>query len=232
MNQVVRLKPTFEAEVAESIAPADAKVRAAANSPKSLRTRARILNAALNLFVEIGYHEATNARIAEASKLTRGAMLYHFPDREALLEAVVPFIQEQRAKLLQAAAEQAPHTGDLIDHAIDSYWRLLSEPAFVAFAELENAARTDASVRERLVDAQAAFDRAEFGDDLSSVRHGADGARLQASRDLGRFLLEGLARARLSYDSEGRKDRLIAVVKRAAHILNRKGSLQDLWPEG
>ena len=36
----------------------------------------------MRLFVEIGYQAATNARIAEAVGLTRGAMLYHFPDRD------------------------------------------------------------------------------------------------------------------------------------------------------
>jgi AcrR family transcriptional regulator len=223
MNQVVRLKPAFDTDAAEPVEPVSVKVRAPANSPKSQRTRARILNAAMRLFVEIGYHAATNAKIAEASKLTRGAMLYHFPDREALVEAVVPFIQEQRARLLQAAAENVPAGADHIDHAIDSYWRLLSEPAFVAFAELESAARTDEALRVRLAEAQEAFDRADVGD--------AEGARFQASRDLARFLLEGLAGARLTYDAGGRAERLLAVVKRAAHILNRKGSPQDLWPE-
>ena len=37
---------------------------------------------------------------------------------------------------------------------------------------------------------------------------------------------------RLSYDADGRSERLLTVVKRAAHILNRKGLSQDLWPEG
>jgi AcrR family transcriptional regulator len=46
----------------------------AKDTPKSLRTRARILDAAMTLFAQIGYHAANNARIAEAADLTRGAM--------------------------------------------------------------------------------------------------------------------------------------------------------------
>ncbi|MEO6379912.1 MAG: TetR/AcrR family transcriptional regulator, partial [Caulobacteraceae bacterium] len=38
-------------------------------------------------------------------------------------------------------------------------------------------------------------------------------------------------RARLTYDGQARTERLLAVVKRAARMLNRKGSVQDLWPE-
>src|ERR1700722_130735 len=58
------------------------------DTPKSRRTRARILAAATRLFAEIGYHAAANALIAEAAGVTRGAMLYHFPRREGPLEAV------------------------------------------------------------------------------------------------------------------------------------------------
>ena len=58
--------------------------KTAADSRKSRRTRARILESAMRLFVEVGYAAATNPRIAEAAGLTRGAMLYHFPSREAL----------------------------------------------------------------------------------------------------------------------------------------------------
>jgi len=131
--------------------------RLAGDSPKSRRTRARILGVAMRLFAEQGYHPATNAVIAEAAGLTRGAMLYHFPTREALLEAAIPFIQAERARSFERVAHQMPTGADRTDHAIDSYWRLLHEPAFVAFGELEAAARTDERLRARLRDAQAAF---------------------------------------------------------------------------
>jgi AcrR family transcriptional regulator len=201
------------------------------NTPKSRRTRGRILEVTTQLVAQIGYAGATNARIAEAVGLTRGAMLYHFPDRESLLEAAVAHIQVQRERLLQAAVDVAPHGPERTDYAIDAYWRLLHEPAFVAFAELERAARTDPMVQTRVAAAQEAFDRAEVGDHLFDLVQGGKGARLQAGRDLARFMLEGLARARLAYDTDVRTENLLAVVKRAARMLNRKGSEHDLWPE-
>ena len=212
--------------------PSSSPVRVVPDTPKSRRTRARILDEAMRLFGEIGYAGATNARIAEAAGLTRGAMLYHFPDRESLVEAAVAHIQEQRQRLLQQAAETAPRGPDRTDHAINAYWAMLHEACFVAFAELERAARTDPLVRARVAEAQAAFDRAEVGDQLFDLVQGGVGARLQAGRDLARFMLEGLAQARLAYDAEARKANLLAVIKRAARMLNRKGSEQDLWPEG
>ena len=206
-------------------------VREMPDSPKSRRTRARILDAAMRLYADSGYQASGHAQVAEAAKLTRGAMLYHFPDRETLIKAVVPHIQSAREQLLQAAVNEAPHGADRTDYAIDSYWRLLQQIPFVAFAELERAARTDDLVREHLAPAQDAFDRAEVGDHLFDLVQGGSSPRLQAGRDLARFMLEGLSRARLAYDGEGRTERLLVVVKRAARMLNRKGSVQDLWPE-
>src|SRR6478609_6029220 len=112
----------------------DATIYPAKATPKSQRTRARILDAAMKLFAEVGYHAATNAVIADAAGLTRGAMLYHFATREELVEA--------------ALQHEAP---------------------FVAFAELEAAARTDAMLRARLAAAQAAFDRAQVGDRFGAL---------------------------------------------------------------
>jgi AcrR family transcriptional regulator len=209
-------------------AKSPAKARAA-DTPKSLRTRARILDAVMRLLAEVGYAETTNARIATETDLTRGALLYHFPTREALLDAVIAHVQAARARLLQEAVDAAPHGADRTDHAIDAYWRLLHEQPFLAFAELEAAARAEPQLKSRLRTAQEAFDRAEIGDHLFDLVQGGEGPRFQASRDLARFMLEGLARARLTYDASGRTERLLAVVKRAARMLNRKGSVADLW---
>lgn len=201
------------------------------DTPKSLRTRARILERATQLMVEIGYAQATNARIAEEAGLTRGAMLYHFASREALVEALVAHLQAARMAMLAEAADATPPGVDLVEHAIDAYWALLRSPPFVAFAELEAVARTDALVRERLAGAQAEFDRAQSGGAFLRLFQAGSGPRLQASRDLARFMLEGLARATLARDADQRVERLLTVIKRATQALNRKGSTQELWPD-
>ena len=76
--------------------PMEDRTPLAKATPKSLRTRARILEASMQLFVEIGYHAATNAVIADAAHLTRGAMLYHFATREDLVEAAIEYIELRR----------------------------------------------------------------------------------------------------------------------------------------
>lgn len=199
-------------------------------TPKSLRTRARILDTAMRLFAEVGYHAAANPVIAQAAGLTRGAMLYHFPSREALVEAAIAHIEAERSRLFEAVAAVPPGAGvDAAEHAIDAYWGLLRERPFVAFAELEAAARTDAMLRARLVEAQSDFDHAHVGKRVGAMIQAGDTPRFQASRDLARFLLEGLARGSMTYDETARSERLLAVVKRAVRMLNRKGDVHELW---
>ena len=207
------------------------QVGPAKDTPKSLRTRARILECALALFAELGVVAATNPLIAERAGLTRGAMLYHFPSRDGLVAAAADYIQASRARALNEAAEQAPAGADLAEHAIDAYWSLLHTPAFIAFAELEAAARVDPAIARAIAPAQAAFDEARASEQFSRILQAGTGARVQASRDLARFMLEGLWRAKLTYDGEARVANLLAVVKRVTHMLNRKGDLQDPWPD-
>ncbi len=210
----------------------DAPIHPAKETPKSRRTRARILAAATRLFAQVGYHTATNAMIAQAADLTRGAMLYHFATREDLVEATVAHIETERARLFEQAASAPTAPGvDASEHAIDAYWALLHEIPFIAFAELEAAARADPMLRLRLAVAQTAFDHAQVGDRFLALAQAGHDPRFQASRDLGRFLLEGLAKGTMTYDEAARRERLLAVVKRAVRMLNRKGDIQDLWPD-
>lgn len=185
----------------------------------------------MSLFADIGYTAATNARISEEAKLTRGAMLYHFPTREALVESAVDYIQKARFGLFADASKSMPAGADATEHAIDAYWALLQTPPFMAFAELEAVARTDSSIGDLIAKAQAEFDRAQAGDAPMALLHAGAGPRFQASRDLARFMLEGMSRARLTHDADERQARLLAVIKRATHMLNRKGSVTDLWPD-
>jgi len=209
----------------------DARTYPAKATPMSLRTRARILDAAMRLFAEIGYHAATNAVIAEASDLTRGAMLYHFATREELVTAAIQHIELARARLFEEAARASAALGhgDASGEAIDAYWALLHQQPFVAFAELEAAARTEPMLRAPLAAAQAAFDRAQVGGGFGALAQAGADPRFQTSRDLGRFLLEGLAHGAMTYDQDARRERLLTVVKRAVRMLNRKGDVQGLW---
>lgn len=198
-------------------------------STRSERTRRRLMEAAVALMAAGGPSAATPAAVAAGAGVARTAFLYHFPDRAGFLEALAAHLAEEMAGLFDASGRPPPGV-DASDHAIDTYWVLLQEPAFRVFLELRAAARGDAEVAAAISGLMADFDSGRLGGRFGAVAQAGEDPRFQTSRDLGRFLLEGLALGGLTYDAGDRQRRLIAVVKRAVHGLNRKGAARDLWP--
>jgi AcrR family transcriptional regulator len=64
-------------------------------------TRERILDAALQVFAQKGYHRAVVDDIVRASGTSKGAVYHHFPNKEALFLALV---DEFSARLAEAIA--------------------------------------------------------------------------------------------------------------------------------
>jgi AcrR family transcriptional regulator len=70
------------------------------SSPKSEATRARILQAALRVFRERGFHDATMREVAAAAGVAVGAAYYYFDSKNAL---VMAFYDESQAHLIPSA---------------------------------------------------------------------------------------------------------------------------------
>src|SRR4026209_122096 len=65
-------------------------------------TRDRILQAALEVFAQKGYHRALVDDIVRVSGTSKGAVYHHFPNKEALFLALV---DEFSARLAESIAE-------------------------------------------------------------------------------------------------------------------------------
>ena len=196
---------------------------------RAVRTRRRLMEAAVDLISQGGLPTATPAAVAAGAGGARTAFLYHFPERRGFLDALAGHLADEMSRLFDAAG-RPPAGVDASDHAIDTYWALLQTPAFLAFLGLRAASRGDAEVAAAIGDLLADFDSGRLGGRFGAVAQAGEDPRFQTSRDLGRFLLEGLALGGLTYDAEDRRRRLIEVVKRAVQGLNRKGSTRTLWP--
>lgn len=66
-------------------------------------TRERILDAALDVFADKGYHATRMDEIVDQSKTSKGAIYFHFPNKERLFLALV----DQFANLLERRVEDA-----------------------------------------------------------------------------------------------------------------------------
>ncbi|BAS28768.1 TetR/AcrR family transcriptional regulator [Limnochorda pilosa] len=66
-------------------------------------TRRRILDAAVDVFSRLGYHQAAVDEIVRESGTSKGAIYFHFPSKESIFFAVV----EEFAGLLERRIDQA-----------------------------------------------------------------------------------------------------------------------------
>ncbi|WP_394131274.1 TetR/AcrR family transcriptional regulator [Shewanella maritima] len=79
-----------------------------------------VLDAALALFVEHGFHSTSTASIAKHAKVATGTLFHHFPSKEAILSALFVSIKTDFATDL---AQQYQLTGQLKQDA-QQLWQL------------------------------------------------------------------------------------------------------------
>ena len=70
-------------------------------------TRDRILQGALQIFAEKGYHRAAVDDIVRASRTSKGAVYHHFPNKEAVFLALVDELAEELAGAVAAAIAES-----------------------------------------------------------------------------------------------------------------------------
>jgi AcrR family transcriptional regulator len=121
---------------------------------KSAQTKKRLIEGAIRCIVKFGYSKTTTLRVASEAGLSRGAMLHHFENGEALMRAVIAELNDKRLRAIR-------RTGDIssrgVHEVVRAYWNQLSSSSFTAFHELSIAARTDQGLAQILEPAQAEF---------------------------------------------------------------------------
>ena len=76
---------------------------------KARETRERIFEAALGLFLKLGFDETTLDAIAEAADISRRTFFHYYASKEAILEVVDDSIDEAfRVALTSASRDQTP----------------------------------------------------------------------------------------------------------------------------
>jgi len=215
--------------------PSGAKLPVTPNrraTPKSERTRALILEAAVDTLNQYGYSGANLARVAEIAGLTRGAVQYYFMTTLDINIALAEYVGRRIWETYEAQAQHPPGGRDPIEFAID----LVASPAEdryrVARLELLTAARTTPELRPmleasaRLVEEQAKrFTGQIFGNPAL-----ADIPQFRAARDLTALVNDWMFVHVFPSDRERRSADVIAALRIALHTLWRAPSLVEERP--
>jgi AcrR family transcriptional regulator len=160
-------------------------------SLKSAQTRARLIEATIRCIVKFGYSGTTTPQVAAEAGLSRGAMLHHFENGEALIKAAIIELHDKRLRAFRRAAETEDHDpGQLVR----AYWRQISKPTFIAFHELALAARTNAGLARILQPLQVEF-RQKFNAQAALLfpEWQGDETRFHFAMTLSQTMMEGMA---------------------------------------
>lgn len=117
---------------------------------RSDATRARLLDATLELLVEVGYGRTTSQAVAERAGLSRGAQLHHFPTKADLVLSAVRHLAAKRDQEIRAEYARAGGSRDL-GRVLASLSTGYQGPLFLAALELWVAARTEPELREAVL---------------------------------------------------------------------------------
>ncbi|MEV4879661.1 ScbR family autoregulator-binding transcription factor [Streptomyces cyaneofuscatus] len=90
---------------------------------RAVRTRRIFLEAAAQVFIEYGYEAASISTILERTKLTRGALYFHFTSKEGLARGVL-----DEAVTTEGLAPQAVKVQEWVDVGLLLAYRLPREP--------------------------------------------------------------------------------------------------------
>ena len=90
----------------------------------SSTTSDRILDAALASFATRGYEATSLDVLAKGLELTKQSILYWFPSKDALLEAVIARSAEDLSHALESALQGAGESWDRVEAVVRSVFRL------------------------------------------------------------------------------------------------------------
>lgn len=177
---------------------------------KSSLTRDRIVIATLECIVELGYERTTMLKIAAAAKVSPGSLQYHFPAKMDAIKAAINYLHAIRLADHQRELDNVPKGMDPIEHAIEVYWKHLTDGYFIAYQDLVIAARKDPDLASVLKPAYQRFVKAWRKDALRLIPEW-NGKRVQFELicDIGQYQMEGLAFGRLNNQLSAQKTRKV-----------------------
>lgn len=100
------------------------------------QTRGSILSAMIEALDEHGYAGATYARVAERAGVSRGALLYYFPDKVELAVAAADRVRFDAAARAGTEINALPEGPARIEAALDVLREIFGGPAFQAGLEV------------------------------------------------------------------------------------------------
>lgn len=177
-----------------------------ASEPAALRTsraeqaaitRARLINAAIELLVESGYSKMSTTAVCARAGVSRGAQVHHFSTKIELTQAVIEELASRMGRTLRRETKAIEDEGgDRIGRVIDVLWARFSSPEAMAILELWVASRGDAEVAAVLRPVQSRLE-SSISDEIGRAFAGHGHPNLAAVMAVTVRFLEGMLANRI-----------------------------------
>jgi AcrR family transcriptional regulator len=111
---------------------------------RSEKSRAELLQSAVDTIAELGLANATIATIAKRANLTAGAVQHHFGTRDPLLLAILDDFGRRLSEIVaRPLLSQGKPVSDRITLLLDETWNLFEQGHFIAVTEILLSSRSD-----------------------------------------------------------------------------------------
>lgn len=119
------------------------------NVERSALTRLRLVEATVQCLYELGYHQTSTVVVTQRAKVSRGAMLHHFPSKADLMMATMDHIRARRGEAHRKHLEKFTNEREQFLQLIDVLWEEFQTPTGVARIELMLGSRNDPELGPR-----------------------------------------------------------------------------------
>lgn len=139
-------------------APAAPRARVP-NVERSAATRLRLVEATVQCLYELGYHQTSTVIVTRRAKVSRGAMLHHFPSKADLMMATADHIRLRRGDVHRKHLEPFKTDREKFLQLIDVLWEEFQTPTGVARIELMLGSRNDPELGLRFAELNMELER-------------------------------------------------------------------------
>jgi AcrR family transcriptional regulator len=185
---------------------------------RSLRTRALLLDAAIESLAEVGYANASTSDIASRAGVTRGAHLHHFKTRTELFAQTIDHLNTRQQDAVRRVADAVTDTSTPADIIVDLVVAAFTGELGRASVELFVAIRNDEALRRHMVQIQGGLTQELVQVCAELMGKSAPARRLEPTFWMTLNLVRGTMVDEMLGRNAGRRRKIIAEWKRLASV--------------
>jgi AcrR family transcriptional regulator len=132
----------------DQVTKLEAPARRGPHAERRAAMRRRLLDAAVESLIELGYAGTTTLEVQMRAGVSRGALLHHFASRDDLMVAAVEHLFASRSTALYEKSLALPRGFNRLDRAIELLWEAFDTELSHAIIELWAGANTEPRLAE------------------------------------------------------------------------------------